>query len=54
MGNQQVLRSAVSNACCRPAQVPIVFVDRLFGDSKLGKDEVVMYARGLIRLLFTL
>ena len=34
-------------------QVPIVFVDRLFGHSKLGGAEIVMYIRGLLWLFFT-
>ncbi len=34
-------------------QVPIVFVDRVYGASKLGGAEVVMYLRGLLWLLFT-
>ncbi|ETW78298.1 glycosyltransferase family 2 protein [Heterobasidion irregulare TC 32-1] len=33
-------------------EVPITFVDRLFGESKLGADEVVQYARG-VWALFT-
>ncbi len=28
-------------------EVPIVFVDRLFGESKLGANEIVSYLRGL-------
>ena len=36
------------------AEVPIVFVDRLFGSSKLGTAELVMFARGLVHLLLTL
>lgn len=35
------------------AQVPIVFVDRLYGASKLGGAEVVMFLRGLAHLLLT-
>ncbi len=34
-------------------QVPIVFVDRIFGASKLGSHEIVMYLRGLVNLFFT-
>ncbi|KAG6874156.1 hypothetical protein C0995_005574 [Termitomyces sp. Mi166 len=33
-------------------EVPITFVDRIFGESKLGADEVVSYARG-VWALFT-
>lgn len=36
------------------AEVPIVFVDRLYGESKLGAMEVVTYLKGLLRLLVTL
>lgn len=28
-------------------EVPITFVDRIFGDSKLGSDEIVQYAKGV-------
>ncbi|KAI0313048.1 glycosyltransferase family 2 protein [Amylostereum chailletii] len=28
-------------------EVPITFVDRIFGESKLGADEIVQYARGV-------
>jgi dolichol-phosphate mannosyltransferase len=28
-------------------EVPITFVDRIFGESKLGADEVVGYAKGV-------
>ncbi len=31
-------------------EVPIVFVDRFFGVSKLGSIEVIRYLRGLLRL----
>lgn len=33
-------------------EVPITFVDRIFGESKLGADEVVSYAKG-VWALFT-
>lgn len=33
-------------------EVPITFVDRLFGESKLGSDEIVGYAKG-VWALFT-
>ena len=29
-------------------EVPIVFVDRLFGSSKLGKNEIVIYLKGVV------
>eukprot|EP00920_Eleutheroschizon_duboscqi_P033417 GHVT01080458.1.p1 GENE.GHVT01080458.1~~GHVT01080458.1.p1 ORF type:complete len:159 (+),score=21.04 GHVT01080458.1:2230-2706(+) len=35
-------------------EVPIVFVDRLFGLSKLGKSEIVEYALGLVHLFWSL
>lgn len=34
------------------AEVPIVFVDRFFGESKLGGSEIVEYLRGLFYLFF--
>lgn len=34
------------------AEVPIVFVDRVYGTSKLGGAEIVMYLKGLIYLFF--
>lgn len=36
------------------AEVPIVFVDRLYGESKLGASEYVMFVRDLLRLFVTL
>lgn len=35
------------------AEVPIVFVDRVYGASKLGGAEIAMYLKGLINLFFT-
>jgi len=32
------------------AEVPISFVDRIYGDSKLGGDEIVEYAKGVLNL----
>eukprot|EP00894_Picocystis_sp_ML_P000144 jgi/Pico_ML_1/50661/g1830.t1 len=34
-------------------EVPIVFVDRLYGKSKLGGSEIVQYLKGLLRLFLT-
>jgi dolichol-phosphate mannosyltransferase len=34
-------------------EVPITFVDRLYGESKLGPREVIMYVKGLLTLFFT-
>jgi dolichol-phosphate mannosyltransferase len=31
-------------------ELPIVFVDRLFGESKLGANEVFIYLRGVLQL----
>ena len=35
------------------AEVPITFVDRLYGESKLGTKEIVMYIKGLLYLFCT-
>lgn len=35
------------------AEVPITFVDRLYGESKLGAREIVLYLKGLLFLFFT-
>jgi len=35
------------------SEVPIVFVDRVFGASKLGGAEITMYLKGLVNLFFT-
>ena len=37
----------------RIEEVPIVFVDRVYGESKLGGAEIVSYAKGLLWLFFT-
>ena len=34
-------------------EVPIVFVDRIYGESKLGANEIIMYLKGLLNLFFT-
>lgn len=34
-------------------QVPISFVDRVYGESKLGGNEIVSYAKGLLMLFAT-
>lgn len=34
-------------------EVPITFVDRIYGESKLGTHEIVMYLKGLLMLFFT-
>jgi len=38
----------------RIEEVPIVFVDRLLGQSKLGPSEFYLFIKGLLRLAFTL
>ena len=35
------------------AEVPITFVDRIYGESKLGANEIVQYLKGLLKLFFT-
>ena len=34
-------------------EVPITFVDRVFGESKLGADEIVQYLKGLWNLFLS-
>jgi dolichol-phosphate mannosyltransferase len=34
-------------------EVPITFVDRIYGQSKLGPREVYLFIKGLIYLFFT-
>lgn len=34
-------------------EVPITFVDRVYGDSKLGGDEIISYAKGILQLFRT-
>lgn len=38
----------------RIVELPIIFVDRLFGESKLGAGEYVQFLTGLARLALTL
>ena len=33
--------------------VPITFVDRIYGESKLGANEIILYLKGLVKLFFT-
>jgi dolichol-phosphate mannosyltransferase len=35
------------------AEVPITFVDRIYGESKLGTREIIMYIQGLLQLFFS-
>ncbi|EFJ05561.1 hypothetical protein SELMODRAFT_137027 [Selaginella moellendorffii] len=46
-----IVRASRSNY--RIEEVPITFVDRVYGISKLGGSEIVQYLRGLIHLLLT-
>lgn len=34
-------------------EVPITFVDRVYGDSKMGASEIVQYAQGVWRLFLS-
>ncbi|TPP59568.1 Dolichol-phosphate mannosyltransferase [Fasciola gigantica] len=34
-------------------EVGITFVDRFYGESKLGGSEIIQYLTGLLRLFFT-
>ncbi|CAN0233722.1 unnamed protein product, partial [Ectocarpus sp. 12 AP-2014] len=34
-------------------EVPITFVDRIYGESKLGSGEIVSYLMGLVNLFLT-
>jgi dolichol-phosphate mannosyltransferase len=34
-------------------EIPISFVDRIYGESKLGAKEIIMYIQGLLQLFFT-
>jgi dolichol-phosphate mannosyltransferase len=38
----------------RVGEVPISFVDRIYGESKLGKSEIVGYAKGVWQLFITI
>mmetsp|Transcript_13698 Transcript_13698/g.29404 ORF Transcript_13698/g.29404 Transcript_13698/m.29404 type:complete len:238 (+) Transcript_13698:228-941(+) len=38
---------------CSIREVPIIFVDRLFGQSKLGPAEFLLFLKGLLNLLLT-
>lgn len=49
---EMIARATAMNA--KIAEVPIVFVDRVYGESKLGSSEYIMFITGLLRLFFTL
>lgn len=38
---------------CKISEVPIAFVDRLYGESKLGASEIVQFVKGLLYLFAT-
>jgi len=42
-----------TRAGCKIEEVPITFVDRMYGSSKLGGAEIVQFLKGLIWLFFT-
>eukprot|EP00271_Cylindrocystis_brebissonii_P014625 TRINITY_DN3603_c0_g1_i2.p1 TRINITY_DN3603_c0_g1~~TRINITY_DN3603_c0_g1_i2.p1 ORF type:complete len:146 (-),score=19.83 TRINITY_DN3603_c0_g1_i2:761-1198(-) len=42
-----------TRAGCNIQEVPIVFVDRMYGSSKLGGAEIVQFVQGLLWLFFT-
>lgn len=46
-----VVRARNSNM--KIGEIPITFVDRIYGESKLGTSEIIMYLKGLIQLFFT-
>ena len=50
--NHVLLTKSLCQSPC-VTQVPIVFVDRLYGVSKLGGAEITQYLKGLLRLFFT-
>ena len=33
-------------------EVPIIFVDRIYGESKLGQNEIIIYLKGLWKLFW--
>jgi len=47
-----IVRAKAKN--CSIGEVPIIFVDRLYGSSKLGGSEIVAYLRGLWDLFLDL
>ncbi|KAJ1366580.1 dolichol-P-mannose synthesis [Parelaphostrongylus tenuis] len=49
---QMEMMFRASKAGYRIGEIPITFVDRFFGESKLGSQEIVGYIRGLLYLFF--
>ena len=39
---------------CSVAEVPITFVDRIYGESKLGAMEIVGYLKGLFQIFVSI
>ncbi|MCO5609438.1 hypothetical protein L7F22_063664 [Adiantum nelumboides] len=50
---QMELIVRASRKGCKIEEVPITFVDRVYGISKLGGSEIIQYLKGLLLLLFT-
>ena len=50
---QMEIAVRAKNLGLQVGEVPIVFVDRLYGQSKLGTKEIVMFLRGLLWLFVT-
>eukprot|EP01097_Dermamoeba_algensis_P001256 TRINITY_DN1480_c0_g1_i1.p1 TRINITY_DN1480_c0_g1~~TRINITY_DN1480_c0_g1_i1.p1 ORF type:complete len:160 (-),score=29.39 TRINITY_DN1480_c0_g1_i1:62-541(-) len=46
----EIIVRAVYDLNLSIAEVPITFVDRIYGDSKLGGNEIVAYLQGLLAL----
>jgi dolichol-phosphate mannosyltransferase len=49
----EIIVRAHSQHLYKIAEVPITFVDRIYGESKLGTREIVLYLKGLLKLFFT-
>jgi len=46
-----IIRALAMN--CTLYEVPIVFVDRIYGESKIGPGEIVTYLKSVWRLMGT-
>ena len=53
MPSQMEIMVRARGAGMRVGEVPIIFVDRLYGSSKLGGAEIWMFLKGLAWLLVT-
>ncbi|VDM81129.1 unnamed protein product, partial [Strongylus vulgaris] len=49
---QMEMMFRASKAGYKIGEVPITFVDRFFGESKLGSQEIIGYVKGLMYLFF--